>query len=122
MLVLAVAKAHNVKKIVMFDIEQSRAQFAQKYGADVGIVAPMKTDPSIDSSTFAQNYAKNIITQQDVGQGFDVVVEASGAEICAQMGVFMLKSGGTMVQAGLGNPLPQVPLFQVTARELTIKG
>ena len=119
---LAVSKAHGVKKIVMFDVEESRAKFAQTYGADVGIVAPQNTDPGFDSLTFAQNYAQEILDQEKLGHGFDVIIEASGADICAQMGVFMLKPGGTMIQAGLCRPLSQVPFFAVTAKELTIKG
>lgn len=79
----------------MFDIEESRTKFAESYGADVGIVTPKNTDPSKDSLTFSQEYAKEIIDKYDLGNGFDVTVEASGAEICAQMAICMLKAGGT---------------------------
>lgn len=95
LLILAVAKAYGVKKIVMFDIEESRTKFAQSYGADAGIVMARNNVPSKDSLTFSQEYAKEIITNYDIGSGFDVAVEASGAEICAQMAVCMLKQGGT---------------------------
>lgn len=95
LLILAVAKAYGVKKIVMFDIEESRTKFSQSYGADAGIVTARNDDPSKDSLAFSQEYAKEIITDYDVGSGFDVAVEASGAEICAQMAVCMLKQGGT---------------------------
>ncbi|KAF7552892.1 hypothetical protein G7046_g7271 [Stylonectria norvegica] len=141
LLILAVAKAYGVKKIVVFDIEESRTQFAQSYGADVAIVTPKNTDPSKDSLTFSQEYAKEIIAKHDIGSGFDIAVEASGAEICAQMALCMLKSGGTCkseespdihpagrlpriagIQAGLGKQLTSVPLFLVTAKDLIIKG
>ncbi|EOO01033.1 putative xylitol dehydrogenase protein [Phaeoacremonium minimum UCRPA7] len=122
LLILAVAKAYGLKKIVMFDIEESRTKFAESYGADVGIVTPKNSDPSKDSLTFSQEYAKEIVDKYELGQGFDVTVEASGAEICAQMAICMLKSGGTCIQAGLGKPLTSVPLFLLTARELNIKG
>lgn len=42
-----------------------------------------------------QEYAKQVISDHDLGHGFDVTVEASGAEVCAQMAVCMLKAGGT---------------------------
>lgn len=122
LLILAVAKAYGVKKVVMFDIEKSRTEFAEKYGATVGIVPPKTTDASKDALAFAQEYAKEISSKYDLGNGFDVTVEASGAEACVQMAVAMLKSGGTMIQAGLGKPLTAVPLFLVTAKELNIKG
>lgn len=122
LLILAVAKAYGVKTIVMFDIEPSRTKFAESYGATVGIVTPKNDDPSKDSLSFAQDYAKEIIAKYGVGHGFDVSVEASGAEICAQMAVCILKSGGTCIQAGLGKQLTAMPLFLLTAKELNIKG
>ncbi|KAF4877880.1 D-xylulose reductase A [Colletotrichum siamense] len=122
LLVLAIAKAYGVKKVIMFDIESSRTQFAETYGATVGIVPPKNEDPSVDSLSFYQQYAKDLNYQYDLGNGFDVTVEASGAEACIQMAVAMLKSGGTCIQAGLGKPLTPVPLFLVTAKELDIKG
>lgn len=106
----------------MFDIESSRTEFAEKYGATVGIVTPSNKDSTVDSLTFAQSYAKEVIEKHGLGHGFDVTVEASGAEVCAQMAVCMLKSGGTCIQAGLGKPLTSVPLFLLTAKELNIKG
>lgn len=78
----------------MFDIEESRTKFAESYGADVGIVTH-KNDSGKDSLTFAQDFATEIIQKHDIGSGFDVAVEASGAEVCAQMAVCMLKAGGT---------------------------
>lgn len=80
--------------MVMFDIEQSRVDFAIKYGADAGIVPPTKEE-SVESLAHAQSYASQIIKEHGIGNGFDVAVEASGAEICAQMAICMLKNGGT---------------------------
>lgn len=95
LLTLAVAKAYGVKKIVMFDIVESRAKFAESYGADVGIHSP--EPPTKSSLDFAREYAKEIIMKhgEEGSTGFDVAVEASGAEICAQTAVCILKSGGT---------------------------
>ncbi|KAI8251649.1 hypothetical protein K4K58_008438 [Colletotrichum sp. SAR11_239] len=122
LLVLAVAKAYGVKKVIMFDIESSRTQFAETYGATVGIVPPKNEDLSVDSLCFYQQYAKELNSKHELGNGFDVTVEASGAESCIQMAIAMLKSGGTCIQAGLGKPLTSVPLFLVTAKEINIRG
>ncbi|KAI1865757.1 hypothetical protein JX265_008080 [Neoarthrinium moseri] len=121
LLILAVAKAYGVRKVIVFDIEQSRVDFAVKYGADTGVVPPQKGQ-GIESLAFAQDYANQIVKQHDIGSGFDIAVEASGAEICSQMAICMLKNGGTCIQAGLGKPLTSVPLFLLTAKELSIKG
>lgn len=83
----------------MFDIEPSRTRFAESYGADAGIVMPKNEDPSKDPLEFAQEYAGQVIKEHGLGGGFDVTVEASGAEVCVQMGVCMLKAGGTCKSA-----------------------
>lgn len=91
------AKAYGVKKIVMFDIEEGRVEFARSYGADVGIVAPTSFTPTEDKTSFdlVQDYARKVIADYGLAYGFDIAVEASGAEICAQMAVCVLKAGGT---------------------------
>jgi D-xylulose reductase len=89
-----VAKAYGVRKVVMFDIEQPRVDFAVKYGADAGIVPP-RNEQGVEALAFAQDYAKQVIKEYEIGSGFDVTVEASGAEACAQMAICMLKNGGT---------------------------
>ena len=95
LLTLAVAKACGVNKVIVFDVEESRTKFAESYGADVGIVPPQANDPSKDSLIFSQEFTKEIIEKHDLGHGFDVIVEASGAEICSQMAICALKPGGT---------------------------
>ena len=35
---------------------------------------------------------------EKMGNGIDLVVDATGTEICAQMGIFLAKSGGTYIQ------------------------
>lgn len=125
----------------MFDIDPARARFAKSYGADAGIVMP-EHGPATEPLASAQEYAAEVIRQQELGTGFDVAVEASGAEICAQMAVCILKAGGTCkcllsrwevavakglcdgtgIQAGLGKPLTAIPLLLLTAKELNIKG
>lgn len=79
----------------MFDIEPSRTRFAESYGADAGIVMPKNEDSAKDPLDFAQEYANKVVKEHGLGGGFDVTVEASGAEVCVQMGVCMLKAGGT---------------------------
>ncbi|CAG9951295.1 unnamed protein product [Clonostachys rosea f. rosea IK726] len=121
LLILAVAKAYGVRKVVMFDIEQSRVDFAVKYGADAGIVPPRREE-SVEPLSFAQDYSARLIKELGLGSGFDVSVEASGAEVCAQMAICLLKNGGTCIQAGLGKSLTSIPLFLLTAKELNLKG
>ncbi|KAH8782041.1 xylitol dehydrogenase [Hyaloscypha sp. PMI_1271] len=121
LLVMAVARAYGAKKIIAFDIEQSRVDFAVKYNADIGVVCPFNTD-KVEPLTFATDFMNKIIAEHGLGSGVDLTIEATGAEACVQMAVVLTKSGGTFIQAGLGKSLTSVPLFLFTAKELTMKG
>lgn len=91
---IAVAKAYGVRKIIVFDVEQTRLDFAVQYGAHVGILSP-KNDGSVEALAFAQDFTAKVIKEHGLGAGADIAVEASGAESCAQMAITILKSGGT---------------------------
>lgn len=68
--------------------------FAIKYGADKGFVSP-KNESGVEPLTFAQDYVKTIQKEVGLEAGFDVAVEASGAEACTHMAICLLKNGGT---------------------------
>lgn len=91
---MAVARAYGVKKIIAFDIEKSRVDFALGYVADVGIVSPMNKDgtPPLE---FASNFVDEVMKEHGLGSGVDLTIEASGAEACVQMGVAITKPCGT---------------------------
>lgn len=135
---MAVARAYGAKKIIAFDIEQSRVDFAVKYNADISVVCPFNME-KVEPLTFATDFMNSIIEKHGLGSGVDLTIEATGAEACVQMAVVLTKSGGTcklttikngsfhgltvtVIQAGLGKQLTSVPLFLFTAKELTMKG
>jgi len=91
---MAVARAYGAKKIIAFDIEQSRVDFAVKYNADIGVVCPFNTD-KVEPLTLATDFMNKIIAEHGLGSGVDLTIEATGAEACVQMAVVLTKSGGT---------------------------
>ncbi|KAL4811146.1 chaperonin 10-like protein [Aspergillus unguis] len=122
LLVIAIAKAYGVRKIIVFDIEQARVDFALSYGADIGILVPQNTT-NAEPLTFASGFTASVLKDNDLpSHGIDISVEASGAESSAQMALTILKPQGTCIQAGLGKQLTAVPLFLLTAKELDIRG
>lgn len=52
----------------------------------------------------------------------DLVLEASGAEVCIQVGLFLAKPGGTYVQVGMGAPNITMPLHLLMGKELVMYG
>ncbi|WVQ78502.1 hypothetical protein IAT38_000588 [Cryptococcus sp. DSM 104549] len=122
LLVMAVAKAYGVSKILAFDISESRVKFAKEYIADFAAVSP-KMKEGQDITAWSMEMKKDMLAAAGVSPaGVDVVVEASGAEACMHAGIEMVHSGGTYVQAGLGKPITTFPTLKITSKELTVVG
>ncbi|KIX98097.1 uncharacterized protein Z520_06177 [Fonsecaea multimorphosa CBS 102226] len=119
----AVSKAYGAKTVIGVDINQSRLDFARTFGAD-GVFRPPKKPVSSAQSDmeWSESVAKMIQSQFALGEGADVVIEATGAAPCIQMGVFVTKKGGTYVQAGMGQDNVDFPITIACLRDLTIRG
>lgn len=96
-----VSKAYSAKKVIGVDISQSRADFARTFGAD-DIFVPRPKPEGTDDSIWSEEVARTMKEMFDLGEGPDVVLEATGAQACIQTGIHLTKKGGTYVQAGMG--------------------
>jgi len=108
---LLCCKAAGAGIIAVVETHKNRLDMAKKCGASHVI-------STIDSDEIMTEVNK--ITEN---QGFDVVIECSGAASAAQTAVKALKPGGTLVFVGLFSAL-EVPmdLNAITQKELTFKG
>lgn len=89
LLCCGVARALGAAKIVSVDINEERLQFAQKYAA---------TDVFRSQKESAETSAARLIKECNLGDGADVILDASGAEPCIQTSIHALRQGGTYVQ------------------------
>ncbi|KAJ5087062.1 hypothetical protein NUU61_008369 [Penicillium alfredii] len=96
----AVSKVYAAQKVIGVDISASRAEFARKFGADNVFVPPTKSE-RIEDSAWSENVAHMMKEQFGLGEGPDVVLEATGAQSCIQTGIHLTKKGGMYVQAGM---------------------
>ncbi|KAL5356305.1 hypothetical protein BJX96DRAFT_171488 [Aspergillus floccosus] len=117
----AVSKAYAARKVIGVDISQSRLEFAKSFSADGGFLPPAKPG-GVDESEWSERVAKMIKEQFQLGEGPDVVIEATGAQPCIQTGVHLTKKGGTYVQAGMGKENVVFPITTACIRDLTIRG
>ena len=111
----AVAKAYAAKRVIGIDISESRLKFASKegFGCADDVFKPEKPAPGVDGTEHAIEMAKVIKEKFDLGEGPDVVIEATGAPSCIMTGVHLTKKGGTYVQAGMGHEVSfQLPSYQ----------
>lgn len=111
----AVAKAFGAEKVVLVDILQRKLDFAKTFVKGCGTFIP-------DSKASAEKNAAKIIEDFGLGDGADIVMEASGAEPSVQTGVHVARVGGSYVQAGLGRPNITFPIVVLSEKELTMKG
>ncbi|KAL1885442.1 hypothetical protein Plec18167_000936 [Paecilomyces lecythidis] len=117
----AVCKAYSAKKVIGVDISRSRAEFALTFGADDVFVPPAKPD-DIDDTTWNEKVARIMKERFNLGEGPDVVLEATGAQACIQTGIHLTKKGGTYVQAGMGRENVVFPITTACIRDLHIRG
>lgn len=125
LLSMAVAKALGARRVIAIDIQQSRLDFAKSYSA-TDIFMPGKMQEGETKMAYSRRTAqamKDQLKLADAGpDGVDVIIEASGAEVCIQMGYWLAKAGGTFVQVGMGTPDVQIPITMILVKELTLKG
>lgn len=50
------------------------------------------------------------------------MIDATGAEVCIQTGLYLLGHGGTHVQVGMGNDSIQIPISTLLNKEIAMKG
>lgn len=103
LLCMAVAKALGAGRIIAVDIVPSRVEFARSYAATDAFIPPPfeQGETKIAYSRRAADLFKEQLGVEERGPtGLDLVIDASGAEVCIQMGIFIAKIGGTYLQVG----------------------
>jgi D-xylulose reductase len=89
LLCCAVAKAYGATKVVSVDINEERLEFALGFAATVGFRSRKES---------AEESARRLVEECGLGEGADVIIDASGAEVCIQTAIHALRTGGTYVQ------------------------
>lgn len=106
-LIVAVAKACGADTVTVFDISDKSCEIALKMGADKAI------NPS--DETLISSYKQN--------KGyFDVVFDASGAQIAIQLAIQVIRPSGVLIQVGNSSGLMGIPMMDIVGKEITVKG
>ncbi|OZJ05556.1 hypothetical protein BZG36_01692 [Bifiguratus adelaidae] len=124
----AMAKASGARAVGIADIVESRLNFAKSYCNASTFVLPLtnKGEANIDysrrQSELLRNALMSIPEHGGLGGLPDVVIDATGAETCVQMGMLVAKNGGVVVLVGMGSSLQQVPIAEASGREVDVRG
>jgi L-iditol 2-dehydrogenase len=116
LLVAAVANLAGASKVCITDVILERVDFAIANGwATNGYVAP----PSL---TTGLEIATDLKAKLNIPNGYDVVYDCTGMEVCVQTGIYAARSGGALMLIGMGNPVMTLPISAAALREVDILG
>ena len=113
LLCCAVSKAFGAAKVIAVDIQSNRLDFARKFAA---------TSTFLPDNVTAADNAARLGVENELGNGVDVVIDASGAEASIKTGIHVLRPGGTYVQGGMGRDEVSFPITAVVTKQVNVKG
>eukprot|EP00644_Phytophthora_capsici_P015253 jgi/Phyca11/527889/estExt2_fgenesh1_pm.C_PHYCAscaffold_240005 len=100
--------------VVGVDVNEKRLEFAKENGATHVFKNAQGSTP--------QETAEQIVARFGLGEGADVVIEASGAESCIQTAVHVARNGGSYTQGGMGKTDVLFPIGILCGKELHVTG
>ncbi|KAI8261389.1 hypothetical protein K4K56_006121 [Colletotrichum sp. SAR 10_98] len=124
LLTMAVAKALGARRILAVDVNEQRLDFAKDYCA-TEVHAAIPKNSGEDNMSYSKRHAFEIMKKFGLGErgeGIDLVVECSGAEVCVQTGIWLAKRRGMFVQVGAGPAYNLIPMSILVNKEITVKG
>ncbi|KAG8988183.1 hypothetical protein FRB90_002893 [Tulasnella sp. 427] len=115
----------GAKRTIAIDIDQNRLDFAKSYAA-TDVWFPPKKNEGESIMEYSRRNADEMMAKLGLADrgptSVDLIIEASGAAVCVQTGLFLVKTGGTFIQVGMGTPEVNVPITMLLVKELTVKG
>jgi len=112
LLCMQAAKAFGASHVVVTDIVDHRLETAKKLGADFTVNVKNKTDDQI----------REEIWKPLGGKQPRVTVECTGAEAAVRIAILATMQGGVVSLVGFGDDQINVPMVQISIRELSIQG
>ncbi|KAI5783950.1 putative sorbitol dehydrogenase, partial [Pyronema domesticum] len=116
LLVAAVTNLTGTSKVCITDIILERVDFAIANGwATKGYVAPPGLTTGLEIAT-------DLKAKLNMLNGYDVVYDCTGMEVCVQTGIYAARSGGALMLIGMGSPVMTLPISAAALREVDILG
>lgn len=124
----ALSCAFGAGKVVLVDVNGERLDFARRWLCGEGGAArtagaevlTFESDVGVD----AVENARRLRVQCGLGVGADIVLEASGVSSATALGVYVLRTGGHMVQTGLSKKplMNDFPIVELSEKEIHLHG
>jgi D-arabinitol dehydrogenase (NADP+) len=110
--------AGGVAHVTVADPAQAKLDTVRALGIDATVPIGMITDDN------AEQVTAQLRTASPTGQGYDIVVEATGSAVVGNLGLPLLRNGGTLLVYGVAREDARLALspYEVFRRELTVLG
>lgn len=115
LLTAAVAKAFGATKVFITDINQKKLDFARGFVDCI----PYSPNPELDPSEQSLDFRAKLLEEDN--EDVDVVLECTGVESSAQLGLHVIGPGGIFVQVGMGRPEQRLPILAMCEKEAVLK-
>lgn len=126
LLCAAVAREFGAGMVTSVDISREKLEFAKRFVPDGKLAfetfLPDQTLSSEEDATRLRDLRHGESALETDVPGYDVAIEATGAESCIQMAIHALRVGGSFVQTGLGKRNVNFPISTVSENEIEIRG
>lgn len=109
----AAAKAFGARVVFISDINQTKLDFAKSFVDCTTFVPNMHSTPEKETASFQK--------EMGITSGLDVVLECTGVESSAQIGLYMCGPGAIFVQIGMGKPIQSIPILAMSEKEIVLK-
>uniref|UniRef100_A0A060T2M0 ARAD1A09570p n=1 Tax=Blastobotrys adeninivorans TaxID=409370 RepID=A0A060T2M0_BLAAD len=117
----SVVRSYGCKTVIGVDLSDSRLAFAGDFSA-TGTFKPPKKEEGEDNHQYLTRVTDQMKEQFNLGLGADVILEATGAEPCMQMGIYVAAPKARFVQAGMGRDFVNFPVIQALGKEIQWTG
>ncbi|KAG2420220.1 D-xylulose reductase [Aspergillus terreus] len=128
LLCAAVAREFGASTIITVDVNEAKLEFARSVVSSPHVFfQTFVPDAARSAEENAQSLLDAYYEQRPLDKtvdvrGFDIVIEATGAESCIQTGIHVLRVGGEFIQTGLGRRLVGFPIADVAEKEIIVRG
>lgn len=109
LLMLQVARAAGVSRILIADVDRSRLRLAESVGAEETLL--LSGDELVAE-----------ISRRTAGRGVDLALEAVGRNATVAAGIGSVRKGGRVTLVGNVSPEVALPLQKVVGRQLLLQG
>lgn len=109
MFVIQLLRIKGCKHIIAVDLEASRLELAKKLGADFAFVPG---DPELGKK----------VNELTANRGVDLAIEVVGIAPSVQLGISLLRKGGTITLLGNLSPEVPIPMQAIVTKQLRLQG